>query len=247
MAIKTNKFYSFSQAAATGLLVCAFASPASAAFIDFTGGTVNLNSGGTATTNNSIVHQNVASYEEDGFLFEFYFDGTPTSFASIIGDYYGTGNDVMHWHWADGPFGEVSEVRISKMDGATFDLGGFRVSTNTSVGGGASTGTESVSVNTSKGSSLFTVTPDSWGLGAGPDPLITIDPTNTLFQDISFFSFTNDAFSTAVGMGLDNFFINEPGDPDGSDPTTSVSEPASLAFMALGLLGLGIRRKYRLC
>lgn len=231
------------SAAVIGAL--SLANTASAVVIDFTGGTVYFNGGGTAVTNNSSSYQNVARFEDQGFKMEFSFDGTPTAFASIAGDYYGTGNDVLHFHWADGPFGEVTELRISRIDGAAFSLGGFRVSTNTSNGGGASTGTEQVFINTSAGTEIFEVQPDNWGLGSGPDPLITIDPANTLFQNITWFSFTNGANSTAVGLGLDNFFLNEQGDPNGSDPTpnNSVPEPGVLALFGLGMLGLGFSRR----
>lgn len=222
-------------------------SAANAVQIDFTGGTVTFNDGTTAVTNNSVSYEDVKMYEEGGFRLEFIFDGPPTPFASITGDYYNTGNDVIHGHWSDGPFGEVTEIRVSKIDGTAFDLGGFRVSTNTSNGGGPSTGGEIVWVNSSKGDNIFTVTPDSWGLGNGPDPLITVDPANTLLNDITWFSFTNDALSTAVGLGLDNFFLDEPGDPDGTDPTIprDVPTPAGLALLGLGLAGLGCAARRR--
>lgn len=228
-----------------GLLSCLLVGSANAAVIDFTGGTVYLNDGSTATTNNSASYQNVSHYEEDGFRLEFLFSSTPTAFASIVGDYYNTGNDVFHAHWDSGSFGEVSEIRVTKIDGSTFDLGGFRVSTNTAVGGGFSDGNELTWVNSSKASNIFSVTPDNWGLGSGTDPLISIASSNDLFDDISWFSFTNDPLSSAVGLGLDNFFLDEPGDPDGVDPTnpTPVPEPSGLALLGLGLIGLSIARK----
>lgn len=225
---------------------------AHAVVIDFTGGTVTLNDGTTGTTDGSTVFGGVKSYEEDGFKLEFFFDTpTPTDFSSLVGDYYATGNDVIHGHWAgngmqnSGPFGSVTEIKISKVDGTTFDLGGFRVSTNTSHGGGASSGDELTWINTSKATEVFNVTPDSWGLGDGPDPLISIAASNSLFDDITWFSFTNDALSTAVGLGLDNFYLDEPGDPDGQDPTP-VTEPSTLVLLSLGMAGLLWTRKRRI-
>ena len=222
-------------------LVLSVSGFANATLIDFTGGDVTQNDGGTGITNNSNNFDDVSYYIEDGFKFEFIFSGTPAGFSSLIGDYYGTGNDVVHWHWLDGGIGEVTEIKVSKVDGTNFDLGGFRVSTNTSTGGGGASGTESVSINTSKSLGIFDVASDNWGLGSGPDPLITISDTNLLFDDISWFSFTNNIGSTAVGMGLDNFFLDEAGDPNGSDPT-SVPEPSTLAIFALGIMGLASRR-----
>lgn len=222
-------------------LIFSMSSFSNATVIDFTGGDVTQNNGGVGITNNSAVFDNVASYVENGFKFELFFTGLPAPFSSLIGDYYSTGNDVIHWHWLEGPFGEVNEVKISKVDGTTFDLGGFRVSTNTSIGGGASTGTEQVSINTSKALGIFNIASDDWGLGAGPDPLISIAASNMLFDDISWFSFTNDNNSTAVGMGLDNFFLDEAGDPNGTDPT-AVPEPSTIAIFALSIMGLASRR-----
>lgn len=233
------------------MALCLLSGTANAALIDFTGGTVVQNNGDTYVTDGTTNYSNVSYYVEDGFKLEFLFNSAPTSFATHVGDYYGTGNDVFHAHWADNgsgnqlnTYGEVYEIRVSRLDGATFDLGGFRVSTNTAHGGGHSDGSELTWVNSSKGSNLFNVTPDNWGLGSGPDPLITIDPSNTYFDDITWFSFTNDALSSAVGLGLDNFFLDEPGDPNGVDPTDPqpVPAPMPLALMALGLLGLGYTR-----
>lgn len=219
--------------------------PSAAVLIDFTGGTYTQNNGGTGVTNNTSSVQNVANYIEDGFKFEFFFSSpTPATFASIVGDYYDTSNGVLHWHWSEGPFGEVDEVRVSKVDSSLFDLGGFRVSTNTSSGGGPSSGTEIVSINTSKALGIFNVDSDNWGLGSGPDPLITISAGNTLFDDISWFSFTNDMSSTAVGMSLDSVFLDEDGDSAGEDPTV-VPEPSIIALLGLGLVGLGFARRRR--
>lgn len=224
------------------IALCLFASTANAAMIDFTGGTVYRNNGASAVTNGTTNFDNASYYVEDGFKLEFIFSSTPDSFGTHVGNYYNTGNDVFHAHWDSSPYGEVSEIRVSKLDGTTFDLGGFRVSTNTANGGGISDGNEMVWVNSSKQNEIFTVESDDWGLGSGTDPLITIADTNTLFDDISWFSFSNDALSSAVGLGLDNFFLDEAGDPNGEDPT-AVPEPATLAILALGLAGLGVTRK----
>lgn len=219
------------------LLACLSVSTSvNAVQIDFTGGTAFFNAGGTGTTNNSASYQGVSHYEEAGFRLEYIFSSAPTDFSTIVGDYYNTGNDVAHSHWTSSGFGEVDEVKISKIDGSTFDLGGFRVSTNTAVGGGASTGDELVWVNSSKANNIFSVLSDDWGLGAGPDPLITIAAGNSLFDDILWFSFTNDAMSSAEGLGLDNFFLDEEGDAGGTDPT--VPAPLTMWLLGLGLTSL---------
>lgn len=221
-----------------------FASVSHAALIDFTGGTITENDNVTThVTDNTTSFDNVLMYVQDGFKVEFMFAGMATPFASIVGDYYGTDNDVSHWHWADGGFGEVTEVVISKVDNTAFDLGGFQVTTNTATGGGSADGFENVVVNSSKLDNLFRVDSDDWGLGNGTDPLITVDPSNEFFKGITWFSFTNASDSSSVGMGLDNIFLDEPGDDNGVDPTNKVSSPATIALLLLGLGGICLRRK----
>lgn len=221
----------------------AFTNVCQATLMDFTGGTITENDGVTTHVSDSLTSfQNVSSYIQDGFKVQFIFSGTPSSFASIVGNYYNTSNDVAHWHWDDGIFGEVTEVIISKVDNSTFDLGGFQVTTNTANGGGSSDGFESVAINSSKMANLFTVDSDDWGLGNGTDPLITIDPLNDFFKGITWFSFTNNSSSSSVGMGIDNIFLDEAGDPNGFDPTT-VSSPATMSLLFLGLAGMFYRRK----
>jgi len=230
-----------------GVVIFFFSTPINATQIDFTGGTGHKNDATTFITDGTTNYDNASYYEEGGFKFEFLFNSTPSAFASHVGDYYSTGNDVFHGHWADNGnnsgFGELSEVMVSKLDGSTFDLGGFQVSTNTANGGGSSDGNELVWVNSSKANKIFSVIPDDWGLGSGSDPLITIDPSNILFDDILWFSFTNDALSSAVGLGLDVFFLDEAGDLNGTDPSV-VPEPAIVLLFCSGLLGLiGMRKK----
>lgn len=221
-----------------------------AAQIDFTGGTAFFNSGGSGITNNTSSYENVSYYEEAGFRLEFIFGSTPTSFSTIVGDYYHTGNDVFHAHWggngnqSSGPYGEVDEIRISKIDGGLFDLGGFRVSTNTAHGGGVSDGNELTWINSSKANEIFSIDSDSWGLNRGTDPLISIESDNRLLNDISWFSFTNDPLSSAVGLGLDNFFLDEVGDPNGIDPSV-VPIPAAMWLFSSGLIGLIGMKKNR--
>ncbi|NOQ64449.1 MAG: hypothetical protein GQ582_08055 [Methyloprofundus sp.] len=221
------------------LSFCLFAGAASAVQVDFTGGTVYDGSGSIIGVTDTTANFTGAYYEEAGFRLEFLSGGTFDN--GSFGDYYNTGNDVIHGHWGandvhSGPFGNLDQIKISKIDGSTFDLGGFRVSTNTAVGGGPADGNELTWVNSSKANEIFTVTSDDWGLGSGPDPLITIAAGNSLFDDILWFSFTNDALSSAVGLGLDNFFLDEEGDEGGTDPT--VPAPTAIYLLGLGLAGL---------
>jgi len=211
-----------------------------AALIGFTGGTVTLNSGATGVTNQLVNYQDVSYYAEGGFKLEFFFDGAPDVNSSNIGDYYDTRNDVIHTHWVGSILGNATEIRVSKLDGSNFYLGGFAVTSNTAGGLlDPADGSELVMVNSSKANNVFSIGGDDWGLGNGPDPIYNVTG-NPLLSDISWFSFTNGPTSTSVGFGLDNFHLDEAGDPAGSDPTP---EPSSTALLGLGGLALLLRRR----
>jgi PEP-CTERM motif len=203
-------------------LVLAFSIPASATQIDFTAGTVVLNDASTQTTNNSVVWQDVDYYEEDGFKLDF-IPSTGNSFESIIGDYYGAGNDVIHGHWATGDYGGLTQIKVTKLDNTAFDLNYFVLTSNTDAGGSFASGNERAYIHASidgiNSSYSELLPPENWGFPATQIFL------NSNFDNIKAFWFT--AENAIDCFGMDNFYIDE--------EFRDVPEPASL----LGLLGFG--------
>jgi hypothetical protein len=228
-----------------GLLVpLGFASLSQAAVIDFTGGTVTQHGGATGVTNNSVGFNNVDFYEEDGFKFDF-LGPAGNTFSTHIGDYYGVGNDVIHGHWAaqagsgqGGTFGDMTSIRVNKIDNTAFDLNYVKITTNTNSGGGPASGTEEVYINALDAGDIVLqsvlVPPDDWGF-AGPNSTMLFGP---LFDGILAFSITYG--SGAVGIGLDEFFIDEP------PPPSAVPVPAAVWLFGtalIGFFGMSRRRK----
>lgn len=216
------------------ILVFGAAGTAFGAYIDFTGGTATLWDGTTHVTNGASVWESVDYYVENGFKLDFIEANRTRPFTSIIGDYYGGGNDVIHGHWSTGAYGDLTQIRVTKLDGTVFDLNYFILTSNTDTGGGAASGNEQTWINASKDGTNISYSqllpPDNWGFG-GTNPQIFL---GTQFDDIMWFSFT--VTNSVDCFGMDDFYIDEPG------PVIPVPGALLLGSLGIGLVGWMRRR-----
>lgn len=220
---------------AAALLAASLSSQA--AIIDFTGGTATLLDASTAVTNNSAVYQGIDYYEQAGFKLDFQPNSGSAGFATIIGNYYGASNDVIHAHWATGNFGAITAIEITKIGGGTFDLNYFILTSNTDTGGAAASGNEQAwvegFVNGVSTGAAVALPPEDWGF-----------PATQIFLGSAFDAVDSVKFyvTNAVDcFGMDEFYIDQ--------PAPGVPEPASGALLGLGLLAAAAttlrRRKVR--
>ena len=219
-------------------LLLAFSMTASAAVINFTGGTVTRLDTSTETTNNSAVWDNVDYYEQGGFRLDFKTNAGSAGFATNIGNYYGAGNDVIHAHWASGSFGGVTEIEITKVGGGTFDLNYFVLTSNTDTGGAPASGSELAYIegfvaNVSTGAALL-LPPEDWGF---PATQIFLGSNFDAVDSVRFF-----VTNVVDCFGMDEFYIDED-----APPPTGVPEGGSsfALFGASMLLALGVSSKLK--
>ncbi|WJG10278.1 PEP-CTERM sorting domain-containing protein [Aliiglaciecola sp. LCG003] len=129
----------------------------------------------------------------------------------------------------------MEQIQVNKIDGTAFDLNYFKITTNTDCGGCAASGSEEVYLNALMDGTNISFTmllpSDDWGF-AGPNSELFLGAE---FDGIMAFSITYG--SGAEGFGMDEFFIDE-------EPP-SIPEPATLALLALGIMGVGLNRRNR--
>jgi len=219
------------KVAAITLLALGLSATAQAAVISFTGGTVTMTNGTTNVTNLSTTWGPAAKYEEAGFRVELIATGASPA-GGYFGNYYGAGNDVVHGHWATGGFGNLTQIKITKIDGAAFDMNYFVLTSNTDSGGGAASGNERAYVHASidgTTDSYSQLLPsENWGF-----------PATQVFLGSQFDSVKAVWFDVANAVdcfGMDNFYINE------AAPGT-VPEPESLALFGAALFGIAATRR----
>jgi hypothetical protein len=199
---------------------------APAAVVTFTGGTITKNGGATIVTSGSISEYDVDFYTESGFVLDYIGVGGD-GFSSFVGNYYSTGNDVIHGHWGMG----MSSIDIYKAGGGTFDLNYFVLTSNTQSGGSPHTGNESVTIegflNGVSTGTAFLLPPEDWGF-----PAIDVF-MSTNFDLVDRVKIVG---SNSFCYGMDEFYI---------DQAAPVPEPTAGALLALGLGGLIALRRTR--
>jgi hypothetical protein len=203
------------------------AAVAPGAVVTFTGGTATLNNGSTLITDGTFNADNVDFYTESGFVLD-YIGGS--GFSSNVGNYYNTGNDVIHGHWGMG----ITSIDIYKDGGGTFDLNYFVLTSNTSGGGAPASGVEQVTIEgflngVSTGTAIL-LPPEDWGF---PAIDVFMNSNFDLVDRVKIVG--NNSFC----YGMDSFYIDQ------AAPPPTVPEPSSGALLALGLGGLIALRRTR--
>lgn len=209
---------------------------AKAAVITFTGGTATDAYNNTYTTTENGIYYNIVSYVEQGFEMR-YVSSTDNYNAQTIGDYYGSHNDVIHGHW----FGGLESIDIRNINGSTFDLNYFIITSNTAHGGGPATGDEHIYVQGYRNGVAVTapylLPSEDWGIGEVSNIIL-----NNEFDNIDLFRIYGEG---AFCYGMDAFYINEaaPNVPGVVIGQPAIPEPGVTTLLPLGLALLLLARR----
>lgn len=224
-----------------------------AAIVTFTGGTANLESGGTIITTTTSKNYGVISYQEQSVILEYVSPTEDWSFQTV-GDYYEVGNDVIHGHW-----NAISTIEISLQNNTPFDLQYFQITSNTSVGGQPATNEENIGIqgylNGSPATEAYGLPSVDWGAASARDVFLpssfnNVDKVIIFDRGISGTHTGNsdcpDCGNSGFCFGMDNFVFDEavPNSliQGNGAALPVVPEANTLLFLTLGLLPL-LRRK----
>lgn len=224
-----------------------------AAIVTFTGGTANLESGGTIITTTTSQNYGVINYQEQSVILEYVSPTEDWSFQTV-GDYYDVGNDVIHGHWT-----AISAIEISLQNNNPFDLQYFQITSNTSVGGQPATNEENIGIqgylNGSSVTEIYALPSVDWGAASTRDVFLPSSFDNVdkvvIFDRGASATHTGNSSCPECGnsgfcFGMDNFVFDEavPNSLVQGNGTTLpvVPEANSLLFLTVALLPL-FRRK----
>jgi len=218
----------------TLLIGALLASSAYATVISFTGGTATDANGNLYTTAANQTYYNIVSYTENGYELDYVSNGNYN--AQAVGNYYGTDNDVIHGHW----FGGLQSIDVKNIEGATFDLNYFTITSNTSQGGGPHTDDEMIYVQGFRNGSAVTgsylLPGEDWGMSSTSDIVLSSE-----FDNIDLFRISG---SGAFCFGMDAFYINQAAPVEGiAIGSPSIPESSSALLGGLGMLVLFRRRR----
>ncbi len=224
-----------------------------AAIVTFTGGTANLESGGTIITTTTSQNYGVINYQEQSVILEYVSPTEDWSFQTV-GDYYDVGNDVIHGHWT-----AISSIEISLQNNNPFDLQYFQITSNTSVGGQPATNEENIGIqgylNGSSVTEIYALPSVDWGAASTRDVFLpssfdNVDKVVIFDRGVSATHTGNsncpECGNSGFCFGMDNFVFDEavPNSLVQGNGTTLpvVPEANSLLFLIVALLPL-LRRK----
>ena len=173
---------------------------AKATVITFTGGTAIDANNIPHVTTQDWTYSNIVSYVESGFQLN-YVVSSGSYFPQTVGNYYGSSNDVIHGHWMGG----LTSIDISSVNGTTFDLNYFIITSNTAHGGGHATGEEHIYVQGYRNGTAVTapylLPVEDWGINEVSNIIL-----NNEFDNIDLFRIYGEG---AFCFGMDAFYINE--------------------------------------